>query len=297
MTMKFSRDVVPHAAGIGLRTPHVDDILETRPALGWVEIHAENHMAAGGPRRRGLEAIRRDWPLSVHGVGLSLGSAGGVDEAHLARLVELVHRYEPGLVSEHVAWSVADGVYLNDLLPIPYSEDSLAIICANVDRTQEALGRTILMENPSSYLAFAETTIPEHEFLAELHRRTGCGLLIDVNNLYVGWNNIGTDPEAWLAGIPAEAVGEIHVAGHWVEETEEGTRLLIDDHGSEVAVPVWELLDKALERFGPQPVLVEWDNRIPPLPILLNEAMLADERIAHARAAANRKRGEVPHAA
>lgn len=299
MSLKFSRtnspDAVPRAAGIGLRTPHVDDILASRPALGWVEIHAENYMTAGGPRLRALETIRADWPLSIHGVGLSLGSTEGVDGEHLARLAALVRRLEPGLVSEHVAWSVSGRHYLNDLLPIPYTEESLEIMVANIDHVQGVLGRQILMENPSSYLSFAETTLPEHEFLRELVARTGCGLLVDVNNLYVGANNVGLDPLAWLAEVPAAAVGEIHVAGHFTEPQEVGV-LLIDDHGSEVADPVWDLLDLALQRFGPQPALVEWDTAIPPLPILLAEAVKADARIAGAHSARCGGR-EVPHAA
>lgn len=296
MTPAFPAYPVPATAGVGLRGPHVDDILETRPALGWVEIHAENYMAAGGPRLRGLEAIRRDWPLSIHGVGLSPGSAEGVDAEHLARLAELVRRFQPGLVSEHVAWCVNGGVYLNDLLPVAYTRQALDVMCANVGRIQDALGRTILMENPSSYLAFAETEMTEHEFLAELVRRAGCGLLVDVNNLYVGQNNVGLDVAAWLAGVPAAAVGEIHVAGHCVEPQDGGAVLLIDDHGAEVADAVWALLDQALDRFGPQPVLVEWDTRIPPLTVLLDQAAEADRRLAAARRRAAH-RAEAAHAA
>ena len=291
MPHAFPHRAVPACAGIGLRVPHMDEIRQTRPDLGWVEIHAENYMAAGGPRLRALEDIRRDTPLSIHGVGLSLGSAGGVNENHLARLAELVRRFEPGLVSEHVAWSVGpDGSYLNDLLPVPYTWEALEIMSANVARTQDALGRAILMENPSSYLGFAETEMPEHEFLSELARRTGCGLLVDVNNLYVGQNNVGLDVDAWLVGLPQDRVGEIHVAGHWREEQNGGGALLIDDHGSEVADPVWALLERALDRFGPQPVLVEWDTRIPPLPVLLNEAAKADRRIAAAKERTAKKR-------
>lgn len=283
MPHAFSPLPVPAVAGVGLRVPHVDDILETRPALGWVEAHAENYMMAGGPRLRALEIIRNDWPLSIHGVGLSPGSAAGIDADHLARLAALVRRFQPGLVSEHVAWSVNDGVYLNDLLPIPYTRETLDVVCANVGRIQDALGQSILMENPSSYLGFAATEMPEHEFLTELVRRSGCGLLVDVNNLYVSVQNLGGDMAAWLDGVPADAVGEIHVAGHWTEPQDGGGRLLIDDHGSEVADPVWELLDCALDRFGPRPVLVEWDTRIPPLPVLLDEAAKADRRLAAAR--------------
>ncbi len=269
------------SAGIGLRAPHVDAILSDTSAIAWVEVHAENHMGDGGPRLAALEAIRRELPLSVHGVGLSLGSAAGVDERHLGRLKAVVERFQPALVSEHVAWSVEGGVYLNDLLPVPYTEEALAVLCRNVDRAQEALGRRILMENPSAYLRFTESAIPEGEFLAELARRTGCGLLIDVNNLHVGGVNIGIDARSWFDAIPADAVGEIHVAGHFTDDID-GVPLLIDDHGAEVAPAVWDLLDEALRRFGPTPVLVEWDTRIPPLPILLGEAAKA-ERIIRAR--------------
>lgn len=275
---------VPAAAGVGLRGPHeADATADPRPALGWVEIHAENYMAPGGPRLRTLELVRQDWPLSIHGVGLSPGSAGGIDLDHLARLAALVRRFEPGLVSEHLAWSADQTGYLNDLLPLPYTCEALDVVCANVGRIQDALGRRILLENPSCYLAFAAADMTEHEFLTELAVRTGCGLLVDVNNLYVGQNNVGLDPDAWLNGVPAAAVGEIHVAGHFVEPQAAGGALLIDDHGSEVADAVWALLDKALDRFGPQPVLVEWDTRIPPLSVLLSEAAEADRRIAAAR--------------
>lgn len=276
-----STERIPASAGVGLRLPHVDALLDGQADAVWVEIHAENYMAAGGPRRRALESIRNDRPVSVHGVGLSLGSAAGVDERHLARLEAVVRWIEPGLVSEHVAWSVDSGTYLNDLLPIPYTEESLDVVCRNVGRVQEALGRPILMENPSAYLRFVDTVIPEAEFLAEMVRRTGCRLLVDVNNLHVSAANVGTDPAAWLDAVPAAAVGEIHVAGHFVDESA-GGRLLIDDHGAPVAAPVWELLGAALRRFGPVPVLVEWDNRIPPLPVLLGEAAAAERMIAAA---------------
>lgn len=284
MTSRFPLHPVPAAAGVGLRAAHeADATADPRPALGWVEVHAENYMAAGGPRLRTLETIRADWPLSIHGVGLSIGSADGIDADHLARLAALVRRFEPGLVSEHLAWSGDAAGYLNDLLPLPYTREALDVVCAGVGRVQDALARPILLENPSGYLAFAASDMSEAAFLGEVVRRTGCGLLVDVNNLYVGLNNLGQDPAAWLAEAPADAVGEIHVAGHFVEPQDGGGVLLIDDHGSEVADPVWALLDRALDRFGPLPVLVEWDTRIPPLPVLLAEAAKADRRIAAAR--------------
>ncbi|PWC40394.1 DUF692 domain-containing protein [Azospirillum sp. TSO22-1] len=266
---------VPCRAGIGLRHRHVAEFLTSRPHVAWIEVHSETYLAAGGPRLRALEAIRRDYPLSCHGVGLSLGSAEGVAPDHLARLGVLYDRLEPELVSDHLAWSVTDGTYLNDLLPLPYTEESLEIVRCNVERTQEALGRRILVENPSRYLGFAQSVIPEWEFLAELAARTGCGLLLDVNNVYVSARNLGFDAASFLAEIPAGAVDEIHIAGHAVHETGSGT-LLIDDHGDVVADAVWALLASTLRRIGPRPVLVEWDTRVPALPVLLAEAARAD---------------------
>jgi len=268
-------DPIPARAGIGLRTPHVPELLAALPPVGWVEIHAENYLAAGGPRLAALEQIRRDLPLSIHGVGLSMGSAAGVDAAHLDRLVRLVDRFQPALVSEHVAWSVGGGVYFNDLLPIPYTEQTLARLCANVDRVQTALGRQILMENPSTYLRFAASTIPEPEFIAELAARTGCGVLLDVNNIQVSAVNHGFDPYHYLSTIPAAAVGEIHLAGHAVLDIA-GEVLLVDDHGSPVAPEVWRLYAAAIGHVGAMPTLIEWDTRIPPLATLVAEAEQAD---------------------
>ncbi|WP_448192599.1 MNIO family bufferin maturase [Azospirillum sp. sgz301742] len=275
---------VPSQAGIGLRHRHVAEFLTSRPHVAWIEVHSETYLAAGGPRLRALEAIRRDYPLSCHGVGLSLGSAEGVDPEHLARLATLYDRLEPELVSDHLAWSVTGGTYLNDLLPLPYTEEALGLVRRNVERTQEALGRRILVENPSRYLDFEQSTIPEWEFLAELAARTGCGLLLDVNNVYVSAGNLGFDAAAYLAHVPAQAVGEIHVAGHAVHETGTGT-LLIDDHGDVVADAVWALLASTLERIGPRPVLVEWDTRVPELAVLMAEAARADRLLEMRHAA------------
>jgi len=280
---------LPARAGVGLRHRHVADFLTAPPAVAptvaWIEVHSETYLAAGGPRLRALEAIRRDFPLSCHGVGLSLGSAEGIDTRHLDRLAALYERLQPDLISDHLAWSTTGGAYLNDLLPLPYSAEALDTVRRNVERVQESLKRPILVENPSRYLSFADSTIPEAEFLAELSRRTGCGLLLDVNNIHVSAHNVGLDPLAYLDAIPAQAVGEIHVAGHAVHDTGCGT-LLIDDHGSTVADPVWDLLDEALRRLGPRPVLVEWDTRVPDLPVLLAEAERADRRIRAAEAEA-----------
>jgi uncharacterized protein (UPF0276 family) len=265
---------VPARAGLGLRGPHVAEIVATRPAVAWFELHPENYMSEG-PGVAALERIRRDYPLSLHGVGLSLGSAEGIDRAHLARLRRLVERLEPGLVSEHLSWSVSSGVYLNDLLPLPLDEEALATVARNVEAMQEVLGRRILVENPSAYVRFRHSTVPEPEFLAELARRTGCGLLCDVNNLYVSCVNFGRDPRGYLDALPAAEIGEIHLAGHFRTERQ-GRLLLIDDHGSRVSEPVWALYEHALERFGAVPSLIEWDREIPTLDVLMREAARAD---------------------
>jgi uncharacterized protein (UPF0276 family) len=265
---------IPNAAGIGLRSAHIAEMLTRRPAAGWLEVHAENYMgnsAAVGA----LETLRETYPLSVHGVGLSLGSAGGLDPDHLERLRRVCERFQPDLVSEHLAWSVADGAYLNDLLPLRYDEAALAIVARNIDRLQETLKRQVLIENLSAYVAFSGSTMTEAEFLAGLVRLTGCGLLLDINNVYVSAHNIGFDAKAFIETLPAEAVGEIHLAGHAVNEVGDDT-VLIDDHGSRVPPAVWSLYTTALEMFGRRPTLIEWDTEVPPLDVLLGEAMWAD---------------------
>ena len=269
-----SASTIPAVAGIGLRHPHIAEILERRPAAGWLEILAENYMN-GGPAAQALDKIRGHFELSVHGVGLSLGSATGIDPAHLARLKAVCDRFQPKLVSEHLAWCIADGVYLNDLLPVPHDEEALKILARNIDLAQSTLGRQILIENLSTYVGFAKSTMNEAEFLAELARRTGCGLLLDVNNVYVSAHNVGFDADAWIASLPGEAIGEIHLAGHSRNETPDGP-VLIDDHGSLVAPDVWGLYARAINRFGRRPTLVEWDFGIPTLDVLLGEAMRAD---------------------
>lgn len=270
----------PVRAGIGLRAPHVAEIVATRPDLGWLEVHPENYMS-GAPAVKRLEALRRDYPVSLHGVGLSLGSAEGVDSAHIGRLGRLADRLAPCLISEHLSWSAVGGAYLNHLLPLPYTEESLAIVAANVTRAQERLGRQILVENPSSYLRFAHSSIPEAEFLADLTRRTGCGVLLDVNNLFVSAANVGLEPLSYLAALPAETVGEIHLAGH-AENDADGITVLIDDHGSRVRPGVWALYEAAIIRLGPVPTLVEWDTDLPGLAVLLDEAASADQRLLDA---------------
>lgn len=273
----FSRGMgpVPSSAGIGLKASHYRTLLETRPPLSFLEVHPENYMGAGGPPHRYLEALAAHYPLSFHGVGLSLGSAGPLDPDHLARWRALVDRYAPAMVSEHVAWSAHAGIVHHDLLPLPYTEESLAILAGHVVEMQEALGRPVMMENPSSYLRFAASSIPEHEFMVELARRTGCLLLLDVNNVYVSACNHGFDPCAWLDAIPACLVGEIHLAGHAGIEFA-GREILIDDHGSGVRDEVWTLYRQTVRRIGPRPTLIEWDTNVPDLPVLLSEAGRAD---------------------
>ena len=262
------------AIGVGLRAPHLAAFIADRPAIGWLEVHAENYMGGGAVPAQ-LDKVRRDYPLSLHGVGLSLGSAEGLDEAHLQRLKSLVERYAPCRVSEHLSWSMAGGTYLNDLLPLPYTEESLAIVARHVAQVQDVLGRKLLVENPSSYLRFRHSTIAEPDFLAELVRRTGCGLLCDVNNIYVSAANLGFDAARYLDALPAMAVGEIHLAGH-AAVRRAGAALLIDDHGSAVPPPVWALYGSALRRFGAVATLVEWDKNLPALPVLLGEARKAE---------------------
>ena len=271
------RRTIPNwSTGIGLRSPHLAEIAATRPELGFLEVHAENYMAETAALDRLLE-LRRDYPVSLHGVALSLGSAEELDRAHLGRFKALIGRIEPVLVSEHLAWSAIGGAYLNDLLPLPYNEESLDIFCSHVEEAQEAIGRRLLIENPSSYLRYRHSCIPEAEFLTEVARRTGCGILCDVNNIYVSARNFGFNPIAYLDALPVEATGEIHLAGH---HTAEDVDILIDDHGSRVAQPVWELYAAALRSLGPVPTLIEWDTNLPALEMLLDEARHAQE-LAH----------------
>lgn len=273
------------AAGIGLRASHHAAVMASPPAVGWLEIHAENYLG-GGQARRCLDAVRRDRPVSVHGVGLSLGGADGLDERHLGRVAALVGEIEPFLVSEHLAWSVTGGVYHNDLLPLPYTEESLGVVAGNVTRLQERLRRRVLIENPSTYLRFAHSPIPEPAFLAALAARTGCGVLLDVNNVQVCAANHGFDAAAYIDAVPAGAVGEIHLAGHHVAR-EDGVTILIDDHGSAVPETVWSLYRQAVRRFPKAPTLIEWDTRIPALDVLVAEAGQADARRAAALAGMN----------
>lgn len=280
---------LPAAAGIGLRAPHHRQVLEAPPDVGWLEVHSENFFGAGGEPLRVLEAARARYPVSLHGVGLSLGSADELSRRHLDKLKALAERIEPAAISEHLCWSSVDGKFLNDLLPLPYTHEALDAVCARVARTQDFLGRAILVENVSSYLRFAGAEIPEWEFVAAVARRTGCGILLDVNNIHVNACNHGFDAQAYLAAIPAASVREIHLAGY---EEEDG--LLIDTHSRPVFEPVWQLYANALARFGPVATLIEWDNDIPALETLVAEAHKAERLLAtahetrearHARAA------------
>jgi len=265
---------MPEKTGIGLRAPHMAEIMARRPAVGWLEVHAENYMGQG-PAFRALERLRPDYPISLHGVGLSLGSTDGIDDAHLARLKRLADGLDPFLISEHLSWSAIEGVYLNDLMPLPYTEETLDLVVEHVDFVQARLGRRILVENPSAYLRFRHSPIPEAEFLAALVARSGCGLLCDINNIYVSGRNLGFDPIEYLAALPAAAIGEFHLAGHQANPVGDGV-ILIDDHGSAVADAVWALHGEALRRIGRRPALVEWDSRLPALDLLMAEADKAD---------------------
>jgi len=267
--------VAPAAAGIGLRFAHHEAVVATRPPVPWFEVHAENYFG-GGTNLRFLQAVRADYGVALHAVGVSLGSAQGIDAAHLERLCALVACIEPCLVSEHLSWSTVDGHYLTDLLPLPLTEEALGTVCANVDRVQSRLRRQILVENPSSYLRYRHATIPEWEFLAAVARRTGCGILCDVNNIFVSACNHGWNASAYLAALPEPLIGEIHLAGHSCRRLDDGRVIRVDDHGGPVAAEVWDLYQEALARFGPVPTLVEWDNNIPTLDVLLAEAAHAE---------------------
>jgi uncharacterized protein (UPF0276 family) len=258
------------AVGIGLRQPHYREAFERAPALGFVEVHSENFFHEGGASLQALERARERWRVSLHGVGLSLASADALADGHLAKLARLVGRIEPAIVSEHLCWGGVGGVHFNDLLPLPYTRASLALLVERVDRVQETLGRRILVENLSAYVEFRDSEMTETAFLAELARRSGCGLLLDLNNLYVNAVNFGFDPEARLAELPPAAIGEMHLAGHHV-----GEDCLVDTHDARVCDAVWALYESACRRFGPRPTLIEWDAKLPALDVLLDEAARA----------------------
>lgn len=281
---------LPARAGISFKPQHWRAIVSEGADVGFFEVHAENYMGAGGPPHRMLESLRARWPLSLHGVGLSIGGEGPLDRGHLARLRALVDRYAPAGFSEHLAWSGHDGVWFNDLLPLPYTAETLARVCDHVDQAQEALGLRLLLENPSTYVAFERATMTETDFLGEIARRTGCGLLLDVNNVFVSATNQGFAPEAYLDAFPLSAVGEVHLAGHAVEVGADGARLMIDSHDRRVDAAVWALYRRVVALADALPTLVEWDADIPDLDVLLAEAALVDQAllaggdVRHARA-------------
>ena len=274
---------LPDSAGVGLKPEHIDYILAERPDIGFLEIHAENYMGDGGPPHRRLEAIRAHYPISLHGVGLSIGGPDPLDPLHLKRLREIADRYQPGSFSEHLAWSSHGENFFNDLLPLPYTQETLATVCDHVDEVQSALGRRMLLENPSTYIRFTESVIPETEFLREITRRTGCGLLLDVANVLVSSINHDFDADAYLAEFPIEAVGEIHLAGAADAIDDTGHTFLIDAHDSPVRAATWRLFRAVVARRGAVPTLVEWDNDVPDFPTLHTEARRAEAVLRPAR--------------
>ena len=282
-TASFEDGPIPPRAGVGLKPQHYREILASEPDIGWFEVHAENYMGAGGPPHHYLEAIRERYPLSLHGVGLSIGGAGQLNSEHLVRLKGLIDRYAPALFSEHLAWSTHDSVYLNDLLPLPYTEATLAHVCEHVEQVQEVLGTRMLLENPSTYVAFSTSDMSEIEFLREIVQRTGCGLLLDVNNVFVQATNHDFDPIDYIDAFPVDHVGEVHLGGHAEDADDDGAPILIDDHGREVADPVWALYGRAMARAGPRPTLIEWDNDVPEWSVLFAEARRAERVIADRR--------------
>ena len=276
---------LPARAGIGLRAPHVQALLRGRPEVAWLEVHSENYFAAGGRAVTELDQVRCDYPLSLHGVGLSLGSTDPLDQEHLARLKLAVERYFPALVSEHLCWTSVGDSHFHDLLPLPYTDEALVHVARRVAEVQDRLGRQILIENVSSYLEFEHSAMPEWDFLREVAARAGCGILLDVNNIYVNAVNHGFDPRRYIDAIPAVDVQEIHLAGH-LEKQVEGATLLIDTHDRPVKDAVWELYGYALKTLGPKPTLIEWDSALPELAVLVAEAGKADALLRRDHAAA-----------
>ncbi len=279
--MTRALDSVPNRAGVGLKACHYSDILEGKPDIGWFEVHPENFMGDGGPPHAYLNKIRQDYPLSLHGVGLSIGGAEALDTNHLNRLNALIDRYQPALFSEHLAWSTHRAGFFNDLLAIPYTSETLDLVCAHMDQIQDHLKRRILLENPSTYVVFENNTYDEVDFICEIARRTGCGLLLDVNNVYVSCTNHQQDAGAYIDRFPMAAVGEIHLAGHAEDRDDQGQPLLIDSHDRPVIDAVWDLYARTLGRTGAVPTLIEWDNDIPAWPELHAEARRADAVVAH----------------
>jgi uncharacterized protein len=270
--MRLPIYATPRLAGAGFKHEHLADILRDEQKVGFFEVHAENFMGKGGAPHAALERLRQDYPIFLHGVGLSIGSAGPLDQQHLSRLKAVAGRYEPLVVSEHLAWSTHDTTYYNDLLPVPYDTDTLNRVVSHINEVQDALGQSILLENPSTYVAFDTSTMGETDFIREIANRTGCGLLLDVNNVFVSATNHNYSPARYLADFPLEKVREIHLAGHATEEDDEGAPLLIDAHDRPVADSVWALFEKVIATRGLVPTLIEWDNDLPEWAVLKGEA-------------------------
>lgn len=271
-----ARKSLPHRPGVGYKAQHFNDIMEDAGPVGWLEIHAENYMGMGGRPLAQLRHLSEKFPFSVHGVGLSIGGEGRLDADHLSRLKTLCDWLQPASFSEHLAWSSHESAFLNDLLPLPYTARTVAHVADHIDEVQTTLGRQMLLENPSSYLAFAESDMSETEFLTEIAARTGCGLLLDVNNVFVSATNLGYSPQGYIDAYPLDHIGEIHLGGHDEDEDETGAPLLIDSHGTEVVDPVWALLDYTLAKSGPKPLLIEWDTDVPDWSVLVEETKRAD---------------------
>ena len=279
--MRASR--LPLSAGVGFKPEHFAAISSIPQPLGFFEVHAENYMGAGGLPHAQLGFLRENYALSVHGVGLNIGSTEPLDRAHLARVKQLCDRYQPESFSEHLAWSSHGGLFFNDLLPLPYTEEYLISVTGHVDEVQSTLGRRLLLENPATYVRFAQSEIPETEFLREVARATGCGLLLDVNNVFVSSRNHDFDASAYLEAFPVDYAGEVHLAGHFVTEDDERSPLCIDAHGSPIVDDVFALFENVIARAGPLPTLIEWDNHVPDWPVLLAEALAAQRRLDQAR--------------
>lgn len=275
-----ARSELPNAPGVGYKPQHFADIIANPAPVEWLEIHAENYMGQGGRPLAQLRHLAERFAISVHGVGLSIGGETPLDADHLARLKTLCDWLQPASFSEHLAWSTHDSAFLNDLLPLPYTQETLTRVADHIDQVQDVLGRKMLLENPSSYLAFSESTMSETDFLRDIARRTGCGLLLDVNNVFVSATNLKMDARAYIDAFPLDQVGEIHLGGHDEDEDDHGSPLLIDSHGAEIADPVWALLDYTLERSGPRPVLIEWDTDVPDWPVLAAEAQRGAQALA-----------------
>ena len=267
---------IPNSAGVGLKAQHYNNIIQDNPDIGWFEVHAENYMGEGGLVHHSLSRIRENYPISLHGVGLSIGSGQPLDLEHLQRLKTLKERYETGLFSEHLAWSTHESAYFPDLLPVPYNDETLQNVVDHIDQVQEHMQDQMLLENPSTYLSFETSTMTETEFLSQVVNRSGCGLLLDVNNVFISANNQGYSYSAYLKDFPLHKVGEIHLAGHATDEDDAGSVLLIDTHDRPVADPVWDLYEQVISQTGPLPTLIEWDSDVPDWVELHEQAMLAD---------------------